>query len=222
MCVLPTSLLSLYLPYVCATCFCLSVPSMYLVPFSVCGICFSVWVCWVCMCLCCVAGVLVSSLGVFVSWCLWGCVLLGCLCVLSVFCIYVLGSRVYVYCLCWLLSVGVCFLGCVWRFVVPWGLCLSLCCLCVVGLYGCVAWFCIARISVFFFVGGRLLLVRCLCVCGGFRGVGVVVFLFLGFGLVLFFCWLLVFCFLFGVFGWVLMVVCFCWLFGWFFCVLGC
>ena len=161
-----------------------------------CGLCFSVWVCCVCMCLCCVAGVLVSSWGVFVSWCLWGCVLLGCLCVLSVFGIYVLGSSVCVYCLYWLLSVGVCFLGCVCVLV-------SMGFTSVFVLPVC-GWFVWARVS--------WLVVFCMLVslCG-------VVFCVLFCGCALVSCW--VFVVGFGVWAW----WCFCfWVLAWFCFLVGC
>ena len=64
----------------------------------------------------------------------------------------------------------------------------------------CVVW------CLYWFVG------LCLCGCGGFRGLGVCCFLFLGFGLVLFFGWLLGFCFCWAVVCW----------FGWWFVFVGC
>lgn len=115
----------------CVPCFCLSVPCV-LVPFFVCGLCFSVWVCWVCVLLFLCSGVLVSSLGVYVSWylcvlCVGGLVFVSGLCVLfpvvcgvllDVFCVYVLcscflcgwsclGLRVCVWCLYWFVVLGV-------------------------------------------------------------------------------------------------------------------
>lgn len=202
----------------CVPCFCLSVPCV-LVPFFVCGLCFSVWVCWVCVLLFLCSGVLVSSLGVYVSWylcvlCVGGLVFVSGLCVLfpvvcgvllDVFCVYVL-------CSCFLCG------GLVWG-------CVSACGVLVVGLFGVrVSLGCSVYVSVllivwclyWFVVLGVLVVGLCLCGCGGFRGLGVCCFLFLGFGLVLFFGWLLGFCFLVGGCVLVWLVVCFCWLFGWF------
>lgn len=107
-----------------------------------------------------------------------------------------------------------------------WG-CVSACGVLVVGLFGVVCLLgvlcalCVVWCLYWFVVLGVLVVGLCLCGCGGFRGLGVCCFLFLGFGLVLFFGWLLGFCFLLGGGVLVWLVVCFCWLFGWFLCVGG-
>ena len=174
-----------------------------LVPFFVCGLCFSVWVCWVCVLLFLCSGVLVSSLGVYVSWYL---------------CVLCVGGLVFVSGLCVLVS---CVAGLVWG-------CVSACGVLVVGLFGvraslgcsvyvsgllivwCVLYVCAPLLGVlcalcvvwclyWFVVFGVLVVGLCLCGCGGFRGLGVCCFLFLGFGLVLFF-WLVAGVLFFG--GW--------------------
>lgn len=215
----------------CVPCFCLSVPCVcVLVPFFVCGLCFSVWVCWVCVLLFLCSGVLVSSLGVYVSWylcvlCVGGLVFVFGLCVLFP---VVCGVLLDVFCVCVLCS---CFL-CGWSCL---GLRVSLGCSVYVSvllivwcvlyvcapLLGVLCALCVAWCLYWFVVFGVLVVGLCLCGCGGFRGLGVCCFLFLGFGLVLFFGWLLGFCFLLGGGVLVWLVVCFCWLFGWFLCVGG-
>lgn len=150
----------------CVPCFCLSVPCV-LVPFFVCGLCFSVWVCWVCVLLFLCSGVLVCSLGVYVSWylcvlCVGGLVFVSGLCVLFpvvcgvllagvVFCAYVcvgwlvlcLSSvRVLVFCGVWLglfFRCGLLVLGCL--------LCGVLLCVCwCVSYWVCLLfWFLVFR-----------------------------------------------------------------------------
>ena len=85
-----------------------------LVPFFVCGLCFSVWVCWVCVLLFLCSGVLVSSLGVYVSWylcvlCVGGLVFVFGLCVLFP---VVCGVLLDVFCVCVLCSCFLCGWSC--------------------------------------------------------------------------------------------------------------
>lgn len=138
---------------------------------------------------------------------------------------------IYVYCVLVVLCLS---LGCVFCFLCGWS-CLGLrvcvwCIGCWVIWCACVSWvfcvcvwvaYCMVWRLYWFVVFGVLVVGLCLCGCGGFRGLGVCCFLFLGFGLVLFFGWLLGFCFLLGGGVLVWLVVCFCWLFGWFLCVGG-
>ena len=198
---------SMYVP-----CFCLSVPCVY-------------WFLSLCV-------VFVSLFGCAGSVCFFSCVLvfwflIGCVCVLVSVCVVCWWS-----CVClWF----VCFVSCgVWC-ITGWGcvLCLRLCWLVLcLSLVRVLVLF--AGLLGLFFRCGLLVLVCLLCcvllcvylvcfvwVCGGFRGLGVCCFLFLGFGLVLFFGGLLVFCFLLGGCVLVWLVVYFCWLFGWFLCVGG-
>ena len=171
-----------------------------LVPFFVCGLCFSVWVCWVCVLLFLCSGVLVSSLGVYVSWylcvlCVGGLVFVSGLCVLfpvvcgvllDVFCVYVLcscflcgwsclGLRVCVWCIgCWV----------IWCACVSWVFCVCVwvaycmvCALCVCSFIGC---------AVCFMCGVVSLLVCCAW-CFGCWSLPVWLWWVSGFGRVLFF-----------------------------------
>lgn len=221
-----------YLPASTILCFLFCVCSLFLslrtvcvlVPFFVCGLCFSVWVCWVCVLLFLCSGVLVSSLGVYVSWylcvlCVGGLVFVSGLCVLfPVVCGVLLTGVV----LCVYVCVG-------WCCVYLW--CVSLCCL--VGCWGCslgvVFWFwaacCMVCFSVcvgvsliwcaWFLVFTCVLLVYLVCfvwVCGGSRGLGVCCFCF----------WVLAwFCFLVGCWCFVFCWAGACW-FSWWFIFVGC
>lgn len=171
------------------------------------------------ICVCCVLVVLCLSL-VCVFCFLW-CVAYYWLGLCSVPTSVLAGwCCVYLRCvfLCFVVCGWGCSLGVVFWF---WAACCVVCfSVCVgVSLIGCACCF-----------GSWSLGVCCVECCwriwsvlvgGGFRGLGVCCFLFLGFGLVLFFGGLLVFCFLLGGCVPLWLVVCFCWLFGWFLCVGG-
>ena len=159
--------------------------------------CLGIYVCCVLVVLCLsMSCVLVS----YVAGLVWGCVSACGVLVVGLFGVRAsLGCSVYVS--------GLLIVWCVPYVCAP--LLGVLCALCVAW---CLYWF---------VVFGVLVVGLCLCGCGGFRGLGVCCFLFLGFGLVLFFGWLLGFCFLLGGGVLVWLVVCFCWLFGWFLCVGG-
>ena len=163
----------------CVPCFCLSVPCV-LVPFFVCGLCFSVWVCWVCVLLFLCSGVLVSSLGVYVSWylcvlCVGGLVFVYVLCSCFLCGWSCLGLRVCVWCIgCWV----------IWCACVSWVFCVCVCvaycvvcALCVCSFIGC---------AVCFMCGVVSLLVCCVW-CFGCWSLPVWLWWVSGFGRVLFF-----------------------------------
>lgn len=158
----------------CVPCFCLSVPCV-LVPFFVCGLCFSVWVCWVCVLLFLCSGVLVSSLGVYVSWylcalCIGGLVFVSGLCVLfPVVCGVLLGYLVCVR----LLGVLCMCLGCL-----LYGVCL----MCVPLYWVCPFIGCAVR-----FMCGVVSLLVCCAWCFGCWSLPVWLWWVSGFGRVLFF-----------------------------------
>lgn len=172
-------------------------------------------------------------------------------CVLVVLCLSLGCVFCFLWCVacCWMCFVSMSCVLVSYVAGLVWG-CVSACGVLVVGLFGvraslgcsvyvsgllivwCVPYVCAPLLGVlcalcvawclyWFVVLGVLVVGLCLCGCGGFRGLGVCCFLFLGFGLVLFFGWLLGFCFLLGGGVLVWLVVCFCWLFGWFLCVGG-
>lgn len=152
-------------------------------------VCVLVSMCAVCWwsCVCLWVGVLVS----YVAGLVWGCVSACGVLVVGLF-----GVRVSLGC-----SVYVSGLLIVW--------CVPYVCAPLLGVLGvlCVVW-CLY----WFVVLGVLVVGLCLCGCGGFRGLGVCCFLFLGFA------W---FCFLVGCWGFVFWWVVACW-FGWWFVFVGC
>lgn len=150
--------------------------------------CLGIYVCCVLVVLCLsMSCVLVS----YVAGLVWGCVSACGVLVVGLFGVRAsLGCSVYVS--------GLLIVWCVPYVCAP--LLGVLCALCVAW---CLYWF---------VVFGVLVVGLCLCGCGGFRGLGVCCFLFLGFA------W---FCFLVGCWGFVFCWAVVCW-FGWWFVFVGC
>ena len=138
-----------YLPASTILCFLFCVCSLFLslctvcvlVPFFVCGLCFSVWVCWVCMLLFLCSGVLVSSLGVYVSW------------YLCVLCVLAGVASVFGVCFVVLFPVWLVLPGVMCPCVVCWLLGYLVCVLCVCSFIGCAGSVCFfSCVLVFWFL----------------------------------------------------------------------